>query len=123
MGGFHTQPGCGEPSSLIERLRAPLWEHSAAMFCGPRLSQEETLADLNAAADRIEALEAFIIKLAREEGALRSALEPFVKHYEEWMERLPDGAEMSIFPRHKMGDVRAARRALVPSLEQSGSGK
>lgn len=46
------------------------------------------------------------------EARLREALEPFVKHYEPWMERLSDDDQMCVFPRHSMGDLRRARKAL-----------
>jgi len=46
-------------------------------------------------------------------ASARKALEPFTRHYESWMERLGDDDKMSVFPRHTMGELRAAKTALT----------
>jgi len=56
------------------------------------------------AADRIEALEA--------------ALRPFVRHYEPWMDEYEYHQEVSVFPRHTFGELRAARAALAPEQDK-----
>lgn len=48
------------------------------------------------------------------------ALAPFVTHYQSWMDSLPDHAELTVFPRHNMGDLRRVRSVLA-SLQESGA--
>ena len=44
-------------SELVERLRNPMWAHGNVPFESPQLEQEENIAAMNEAADRIETLE------------------------------------------------------------------
>lgn len=58
------QPATTDPiDGLVYRLRYPAWSWSEAF--GSNLDKEETLADLNAAADRIEELEKVVREARR----------------------------------------------------------
>jgi hypothetical protein len=51
-------------------------------------------------------------ELSAKNADLAAALEPFVRHYEPWMERMADDDQMSVFARHTMGELRRARAAI-----------
>ncbi len=55
---------------------------------------------------------------------MRTALAPFVQHYESWMDAYPDNHESSTFSRHTSGQLRAARAAIrsLPVLPTMGDG-
>ena len=55
---------------------------------------------------------------------MRTALAPFVQHYESWMDAYPDNHESSTFSRHTFGQLRAARAAIrsLPVLPTTGGG-
>lgn len=71
---------------------AYITETEAARLC-------KTLLEKSA---EIESLTARIVEL-------ESALEPFLVHYEGWMDEYPDGGAMHVFARVTYGDVRRAR--------------
>ncbi|MEK1930676.1 MAG: hypothetical protein AAAC47_13010 [Pararhizobium sp.] len=52
-----------------------------------------------------------------ENKALRKALEPFIRHYEPWMDSWDDDVQASTFPRHTFGELRRARLASTERTE------
>jgi len=49
---------------------------------------------------------------------LKAALRPFIRHYEKWMEERPSEENLSIFPLHSYGELKAARAALAPEQDK-----
>jgi hypothetical protein len=45
-------------------------------------------------------------------GELLEAAKPFVRHWEPWMDELNDTGQLTIYPRHTLGELRRLRAAI-----------